>query len=490
MAMVALGAFFVCLKIVLTTTRRGVPVAVATPSNHTTTTSTNYTHTTAVIHTTASPSSSSPSSSPSRPPTRQIPTVSSASASAVDTSTSMDDDDDEFCERNGLHEIALLMANYSSPPGSASFQKLRHILQSTTEVTIDYPGVLLKSIFPNVISMIEGWRNPNGNGHRRTMHLKFHPNGEDWQEKMNQQQESQRGKLAGNREPPTNTTNTSSTPPVPIISSPLSTTMRIETSMIGNQQDRSYQTDQSRPRIILQPEQLDQFGSTYLPYLKACHDSPLCMIWDFSDAHLKWAQAHGIGDSFLLLPIMHQSRFGEDYYNPERETLKPLKDRDLSMVMFAAMTQRRLPIQNRILRDYKHRWGLYKYTSNYNIEAQKRDYKNAKVCMVVHSYTAKSAMEFHRLGEMAPSGCMPIIESVQDTLAMDIYQRCGGVVLADYDQILNVTDHALQAIHKEQHNKSHYFAGMAYRRNVTARAQWWSRKIQWPDLLNLILQEQ
>ena len=78
---------------------------------------------------------------------------------------------------------------------------------------------------------------------------------------------------------------------------------------------------------------------------------------------------------------------------------------------------------------------------------------------------------------MVPSGCVPVVESIADIFATDIYASCGGVVFASVDQILNVTEHLLSRISESS-------LSLAKTENTFLRARWWQESIRWNMLLS------
>lgn len=251
--------------------------------------------------------------------------------------------------------------------------------------------------------------------------------------------------------------------------SSVSQILRIEVSFYGVKKTKSYQEEVRRPRIILQTEQLVHVGK--LEYLKRCHLSPICVIWDFSDAHIRWADANHIGRSFALIPTMHQTRMGSYPIT----NLIPLINRSLDVVMFGAITRRRQIVLQKIRQEFSH-WN-YIYKTDYDLNRMKEAYLNTKICLIIHSYNPYSAGEYHRLSEMVPSGCVPVVESILDNFATDAYASCGGVVFASINQILNVTQFLLSHISQSS-------LSLARTENTFLRAKWWQEGIRWDMLLS------
>ena len=52
-------------------------------------------------------------------------------------------------------------------------------------------------------------------------------------------------------------------------------------------------------------------------------------------------------------------------------------------------------------------------------------YREAKVCVVLHSYATESGGEYHRLSEFAKFGCIPVMETFSGTLLFS-FSCCFG----------------------------------------------------------------
>jgi hypothetical protein len=161
------------------------------------------------------------------------------------------------------------MANYSSPVGSHSYLKMQHILRISSRFHINSRDEIFDSVEQNMAAMLESY------GLTRLSNSTVNTTIEDVQD-----------------------------------------IIRIEISYHGAKKEGSgtcvgnASRCQQMPRIILQTEQLKYRWREYRVYLTKCHEAPNCMIWDFSDHHYRVAQEGGIDDSFMLLPVMTQSRLG------------------------------------------------------------------------------------------------------------------------------------------------------------------------------------
>lgn len=97
-------------------------------------------------------------------------------------------------------------------------------------------------------------------------------------------------------------------------------------------------------------------------------------------------------------------------------------------------------------------------------------YQNAKVCLVVHAYDAQSGGEYHRLSEFGILGCVPVMEAFADTIAVNDYGKCGGVVFAPYELLIGTVDRVLREINASQRDHAQY-------------VEWWKRGIEWQNVL-------
>ena len=326
---------------------------------------------------------------------------------------------------DSLHEIALRMAKFSSPPGSKSYYKTLRILKSSTAFQINIRHPIFTNVVQNLGLMLQGF-------------------GLQSVEEIDHIDRN--------------------------------STVRVQISFLGlkkykacekNPNNTSCLVEAAAPKIIIQTEQLQAQGFHYRKYLKACHESPLCAIWDYSDSHLSWARREGISDSFMLLPVMHQSRLGRDIsLQPPRR----FSNRSLDLAFFGLMTDRRMSLRQAGI---KRNWSM-RFETNHNITIVKDSYNDARVCLIVHTYPRGRAAEFHRLVELVTSGCVPVMEAVSDKLSMATYERCGGLVLAPYKQLVSTVEEILNQIKNgvRQHNE--------------AQVEWWRQGINWETLLRSI----
>ncbi|CAB9503182.1 unknown protein [Seminavis robusta] len=337
----------------------------------------------------------------------------------------------DYCQTNGsLHEIALQMAHFS---GSEPYQKTLRILQASPYYFVYlHDRGIFDNVAENMNAMLSGW---------------------------------------GLKPWPLDATKTF---------------LLVEISFFARNSGFDYIcrttvncSSPTVPRIIIQSEQLAQVGNDYLPYLKQCHELPLCVIWDFSDYHWQWHQQHNLSDSVLILPVMHQSLLGR-YYDHAQQMI-PLANRPLDVVFFGAMNPDRRAALLRQFQQAPQQLGTapnrWKFEYNMNRSIIKESYTHAKVCLIVHSYANQSAGEYHRLQELAGSGCIPIVEQFTDTVGMRAYQECGGVVFApNYEAIPTTLRHEL--LHRNTHHDE-----PSARQQQERRVLWWSQTIRWEQLL-------
>jgi hypothetical protein len=334
----------------------------------------------------------------------------------------------EYCRTHGsLHNMALRMAKFSSPPGSDSYNKMLHIMRRATrfQIRLDGAGSIFWDVAKNLAAMMEGFG------------LK------------QEQYDVSSGKDSG----------------VVLIETVYSTSILCDEESCDNSS-----------RIIVQSEQLWALGKKFMASLQACHHSPTCVIWDFSDYNYRWAIQNNISNSFFLLPVMTQSRLGDV------ELIRPLWNRSLDVVFFGSMTPRRK--QLKVLLDSKN-WSLrFERTQmkNHNKQRQmknheylKESYADAKVCLITHAYREDSAGEYHRLSEISRMGCVPVMETISDSLDISSYERCGTVTFSDLKHLPDAMEHVLQGI------KTHSLPAGG---GTAVQVEWWRVGVNWSTLLS------
>ncbi|KAG7373180.1 hypothetical protein IV203_033904 [Nitzschia inconspicua] len=317
------------------------------------------------------------------------------------------------------HQMSLQMANFSSHPGSPSFQKMLRILQQSRYYKIcpDFP--VFDDNIRNYARMLEGY---------------------------------------GLRPAPSNETLLD--PSITLHLTRVSIKLPICHTMDCN----------NIPRILTQSEQMSGVGMGFLNELEECQNSPLCIILEFSDFNYQLMTQRSLKDSVMLLPIMHQARLGD----AKEEQIVPMKQRSIDVVFYGYMqSSRRKQIWSQLNTTKIH----FLFSTDYSLSEMAQTYSNSKICLIVHSHT-QSALETHRLSEMSRFGCIPLIETVFDTLQLEYYQECGDVTFADFDSLVNTS---MEMLSKIQRTPSRVLA-----EQMRKRIQWWRSGIIWEALLNEI----
>jgi len=231
-----------------------------------------------------------------------------------------------------------------------------------------------------------------------------------------------------------------------------------------------------QPRILIQTE---QGGNIKLPLLTRCHESPNCVILEYSDRN--YDNPHfakrGLSESTVLLPIMTQTPSRLSQYEPEIP--KVIQQRNIDMVFFGSMTDRRA--------------GLFAHADEYrkthpdrtvivaksrNIQHIAASYQEAKVCLLMHSYSSQSGGEYHRWSEFAPFGCIPVMEQFADTVGMHAYERCGGAVFTNSTQLIPTAVDVVERVDQGLYNH-----------RSTAIMNWWKRSIRWESILPTVYED-
>lgn len=339
---------------------------------------------------------------------------------------SLSDDDMEnrsasFCSSSegSLNQIALDMFHHSSPPGSASHTKLKEVLQANSHFYINIPDAIFTNNQRNIASMLEGY-----------------------------------GLTRLDEKPPKEWTNVTlvevSFRPITEGVCPL-----IEAGCLN------------RSRIIIQSEQYFKDSVT------RCHESPKCIVLEFSDRNYRNAQAQGIGDSFALLPVMTQYPSRMAWLLPE--DIKPLRERLYDIVFFLGVATRRRQIYANATNYLEnHPNQTIKIGKDKNVRRQAAAYGEAKVCLVVHSYHDDSGGEYHRLSEFAPFGCIPVMETFGDTIGIERYKECGRIVFALGPDLMEAAANVTAKIDQGWYQDH-------------AHVDWWKAGIQWETLLSSVL---
>lgn len=148
--------------------------------------------------------------------------------------------------------------------------------------------------------------------------------------------------------------------------------------------------------------------------------------------------------------------------------MKSLINRTLDVVFFGSMHQRRKLWRQEILNS-SSRWNMH-FGHSLQVTTMVKAYRDAKVCLVAHSTNATTGGEYHRLSEFATMGCVPVMEEFADTIAIDDYRQCGGVVFAPFEKLIPTVDRVLEEINASQRDNAEY-------------VEWWKSGIQWDSIL-------
>ena len=372
--------------------------------------------------------------------------------------------DTKFCQDHSQTVMALDMVQHSSPPDSKSYQKLYNLLHHYTRFFVDIQAGngIFEDVTKNMATMMAGYgltRVPAHNTYDNTISfltILLNQFGINKLQRMAQ----------------ITTTNN----------------------------DAAY----SEAIILLQTEQVCCFdyqseanndkGAVILAGLRLCHQARDCVILEYSHQNYKWFLEQGMGDSVVLMPILNQGRL-DSYYdslNTEQQpqVTKPMSERSIDVVFFGYMTARRkILIEQFNQKATAHQmqqdqpWNML-IEDDPNRTTMATSYTNAKICLVIHSFGNYVPLETHRLSEMGPSGCLPVMEAFGDQLASvnAVYQRCGGVVfyqlqsLEDLDTLPRYLEHLL-------------VDNLDNQQELQRRVEWWRNRIEWETLLPRIFGE-
>ena len=375
-------------------------------------------------------SSSSSSSSSAQDSVRNLrPTLQDRALVEPDVAVAFAANQTSYCVNEGsLHQIALDMFQLSSPVGSASYNKFLHVLQQNpTFFTSIGKDNIFAEIENNVVAMLQGF------GLKRL---------ENW---------------------------TSSATLVDVAP---------DVGLGRAVCDIGYRRCLNQTRLLVQSEQVvgSRWTARLLPAFRLCHQSANCVIVEYSSYNYKFLQDEGLSDSVVLLPIMTQetSRIGK----PKVASLKPLWNRTMDMVFFGSKTDRRKPTLKA--------WNQYaNETRSVNVDITRRSrdladlarsYSNAKVCLILHAYMADAALEYHRLSEFGPFGCIPLVETSAETFAIEPYRRCGRAVFAEKENLFAALHVILDYINRSTDVEQ----GIRH-------AEWWSNGTRWAEVLPAVL---
>ena len=155
---------------------------------------------------------------------------------------------------------------------------------------------------------------------------------------------------------------------------------------------------------------------------------------------------------------------------------KNLTERSYDIVFFGLFTRRRKilhKLSKIYLQSHPNRSNIF--SANHNTAVMGNAYKEAKVCLVAHSYSDKAGGEYHRLSEFAPYGCIPVMERFSDVIGIDRYEQCGGVIFANLDILFEVARYVIDKIDE--------------RSQMSSYINWWKAGIRWEEILPTVYSE-
>jgi hypothetical protein len=222
------------------------------------------------------------------------------------------------------------------------------------------------------------------------------------------------------------------------------------------------------PRIFIQTEQMIGSGTYFLPQMTKCHQSPLCIVWEYSDYNYNRLETYNLTDSVMLLPMMHQARLGEP------KEIIPLKNRSVDVAFYGYIgseTMRRFKLRAQ----FNPTVNLnFVFSQDLDMNTMVNTYTNTKICLIPH-VNGVGALETHRLSEISRFGCIPIVETVNDRLLIQPYQECGDVTFTDFDNLLNAS---IEMVSKIQSTPASILVD-----NMSKRLEWWRDGVHWESLL-------
>ena len=328
--------------------------------------------------------------------------------------------DETYCSTDGsLDQLARNMLNFSSPAGSPSYTKMKRVLDARREFYLDMHDGIFGANAALIARALMGYG------------------------------------LTQSAVPPANPDDF----------------LLVEVMFSHSACPLSDGKCSGQPRIFIQTEQYHR-AHNFNGHATQCTLAPNCIVWDFSEMNLQWAREdHGninMIDSFALMPVMHQAPISRLFeYTPGLP--KPLKDRSVDMAFHGFMSNRR-----NVLRE-----GAAKYpnrTAKIGLQHDVRKiadtYKETKVCLLVHTWGSISGGEYHRLSEIAPFGCIPVMEHFSDKFGIEVYERCAGARFAIWTSVVDTAEEVLKEIDM----------GL-YSETMPMIVDWWRAGINWDDLL-------
>eukprot|EP01107_Rhizomastix_libera_P007668 TRINITY_DN2268_c0_g1_i1.p1 TRINITY_DN2268_c0_g1~~TRINITY_DN2268_c0_g1_i1.p1 ORF type:complete len:392 (-),score=21.50 TRINITY_DN2268_c0_g1_i1:31-1206(-) len=181
--------------------------------------------------------------------------------------------------------------------------------------------------------------------------------------------------------------------------------------------------------ILIQSEQmLSPWASAVHGFSSRCGNAQNCAIWEFSEINRRLYASNGY--PAIILPVMLRLNDKSGYANPT-----PLKPRPFNYV-FHGIGNGRREILNRLGK----RWTAGDRVGSF---------QQSKLCVSVHYYHADSGIEYHRMGEHGPYGCMPLYETPGDAVVAQFLAQQGAVLFAPHGSIVQIANTILACIDKE-----------------------------------------
>lgn len=385
--------------------------------------------------------------------------------------------DRSYCAREGsMTNIAETMSHMSSPFRSQSWNASRRILAAAMvrNATINcfLPG-LFRPLYGNIKRMM---------------------NDVGVATKLVEYRRSDRPRFADSRGPPNKS-------PAYFV---------LETSFYGGLKHWGWYCDEADYpcyRIILNSEQFDGFlanRSGLTPYLLRCAKNPNCVVWEYSTLNYNKMRTHPFLKSAAvqLLPVMHQPislHYSADHFREphaftpsssfvnaikqQMPPLIPLHRRPIDVVFLGILTSRRKilvgKIESRLPFLVNSSRSVF-MSGEHNISVRQKIYSNAKICLNIHSSSAETPAEFHRISEMAPFGCVLLSETLVEQIGLDAYQSCGGIRMSSFENIPDVIGEILHDINQTTRRQ-------LWQESQLRTHRWWMEAQAWPvEILNRI----
>jgi hypothetical protein len=323
------------------------------------------------------------------------------------------------------------MFNLSSPRGSSSYQQLHDIISSFENFYVDYLAkVGSASLFENVAESMTQML--TGHGLRKTHNIDK---------------------------------------PSTILFG----------TLFMNETGFQYIINKDTAVILIQTEQLccsSYLSDAMFRNLQGCEVSQNCVILEYSEHNYDYMNDLGISSSVVLLPTLLQGRL-DKYYR--RHHLPGEWERSTDVAFYGSMTPRREKLLGQINNPHpdKPAWNMLLEENNEKAQIV-QTYLHTKICLAIHAFHANSPGEYHRLSEIGVSGCIPVMENFGETIGLDVYKTCGGLILADFDRLTNTIADILEDTGEEDEHEA------ARQR----RSKWWLNRVEWNNLLLKLFQEE